>query len=207
MRRLALVGGVVAPVLWIALIGVAGAMRPEFSHVRDYISELGEHGSRTEWLMRLGGFGFTGLLYVVFAAALPAFARGRRLALCGAVLLALDGFGRIGAGVYACEPGCAGETQGQQLHHLFALLGFGSGVLAALAWGVACRGAGWPRALAPFSILCGLLAAGLLIAMQERGEALGATGLLEHLASAVLSLWVAVFASAVLARNRALPQS
>src|SRR2546430_15633492 len=46
--------------------------RPEFSHITHYISELGERGSSTEFLMRYGAFGFTGLLYVCFAAALLA---------------------------------------------------------------------------------------------------------------------------------------
>ena len=70
LRKVGLYCGVVGPVLWLALIAVAGALRPDFSHVTHYISELAERGSATEALMRYAAFGFTGVLYVCFAAAL-----------------------------------------------------------------------------------------------------------------------------------------
>src|SRR2546430_10149324 len=79
------------------LIGMAGAMRPEFSHITHYISELGERGSSTEFLMRYAAFGFTGLLYVCFAAALLATFRDGWYSTLAAGLIGLDGLGRIGA--------------------------------------------------------------------------------------------------------------
>jgi len=45
LRRLGIVCGILGPLLWLSLIGMAGAMRPEFSHITHYISELGERGS------------------------------------------------------------------------------------------------------------------------------------------------------------------
>ena len=73
-------------------------MRPEFSHITHYISELGERGSSTEFLMRYGAFGFTGLLYVCFAAALLATFQDGWYSTLAAGLIGLDGLGRIGAG-------------------------------------------------------------------------------------------------------------
>ena len=69
MIRLGLLCGVLAPVLWLAVIIIAGELRPGFDHVGQYISELGERGSSTGVLMRYGGFVATGLLHVSFAAA------------------------------------------------------------------------------------------------------------------------------------------
>src|SRR5256885_15054458 len=63
-----------------------------------YISELGERGSSTEFLMRYGEFGFTGLLYICFAAALLAIFRDGWYSTLAAGLIGLDGLGRIGAG-------------------------------------------------------------------------------------------------------------
>jgi hypothetical membrane protein len=56
LRRLGILSGILAPLLWLSLIGIAGAMRPGFSHVSQYISELGERGSSTEALMRYAAF-------------------------------------------------------------------------------------------------------------------------------------------------------
>ena len=72
LRRLGVLCGILGPILWLALIGVAGAMRPEFNHITHFISELGERGSSTEIMTRYAAFEFTGFLYLCFAAALPA---------------------------------------------------------------------------------------------------------------------------------------
>jgi len=61
-RNIGLWCGIISPILWLALIAAAGALRPDFDHVTHYISELGERGSATEAVMRYGAFGFTGFL-------------------------------------------------------------------------------------------------------------------------------------------------
>ncbi|MGD0960412.1 MAG: hypothetical protein ABSB19_11450 [Methylomonas sp.] len=47
--------------------------------------------------------------------------------------IAIDGMGRIGACVFPCDPGCNGLSPSQDLHRLFAAIGFVSGSLAAIA--------------------------------------------------------------------------
>jgi len=187
--------GILAPVLWLSLIGLAGAMRPEFSHVTHYISELGERGSSTEFLMRYAGFEFTGLLYVCFAAALLATFRDGWFSALAAGLIGLDGLGRIGAGVFACDPGCGGLSANQELHHLFATVGFSSGILAAIAWGFSFQRRGWPQPLIWCSVGSGILALIFLLLMSWSRNPLNAPGLFEHLATGVLSLWLLVFAA------------
>ncbi len=44
--------GILAPLLWASAIIVCGRLRPEYSHYTQYISELGERGSSTEFIMR-----------------------------------------------------------------------------------------------------------------------------------------------------------
>ena len=185
----------VAPLLWLSLIGLAGAMRPEFSHVSHYISELGERGSSTEFLIRYGAFEFTGFLYLCFAAALLAIFRDGWYAALAAGLIGLDGLGRFGAGVFACDPGCAGVSSTQELHHLFATLGFSSGILATFAWGFAVHRRGWPQPMLWYSIGTGVLALLFLIMMSWNRSTLSTAGLFEHLATAVLSVWVLAFAA------------
>ena len=195
LRRLGIVCGILGPLLWLSLIGLAGAMRPEFSHITHYISELGERGSSTEYLMRYVAFGFTGFLYIGFAAALPATFRYGWHSTLAAGLIGLDGLGRIGAGVFACDPGCGGLSSNQELHRLFATFGFSSGILAAIAWGFSFKRQGWPQALTWYSVGTGILALVFLLLMSWSRNPLHAPGLFEHLASGVLSLWLLVFAT------------
>jgi hypothetical membrane protein len=187
--------GVLGPLLWLSLIGLTGAMRPEFSHITNYISELGERGSSTEFLMRYAGFVFTGFLYVCFAAALRATFRDGWYSMLAAGLIGLDGLGRMGAGVFACDPGCGGLSPSQELHRLFATLGFSSAILAAIAWGFSFQRRGWPRPLTWYSVGTGILALIFLLLMSWSRNPLNARGLFEHLATGVLSLWLLVFAA------------
>ena len=194
LRTLGLYCGIVSPVLWLALIATAGALRPDFNHLTDYVSELGERGSATEALMNYAAFGFTGFLYLCFAGALLATFRDGWLPIAAALLIALDGIGRIGAGAFPCDPGCVRVSQTQDLHRLFATLGFCSGILAALSWGFLFRRFRPLRPLSSFSVACGAVALVSLLRMSLARDPAQTPGLFEHLATAVLSVWLLVFA-------------
>jgi hypothetical membrane protein len=198
LRKIGILCGIIGPIFWLSLIAVAGAMRPEFNHITQYISELGERGSSTEFMMRYGAFEFTGFLYLFFAIALPAtILDGWRSALAAA-LIGLDGIGRIGAGVFACDPGCSGVSSSQELHRLFATVGFLSGILATVAWGITFRRHVWLQGLFWFSVGSGILALFFLILMSWNWDPVKIAGLFEHLTTGVLSLWVMVFATVLM---------
>jgi hypothetical membrane protein len=231
--------GIISPILWLAVLGAAMLARPGFSPITDYISELGEAGSTTEFFVRYAGFELTGLLYVVFAiaagvlllndagaahpppqsrptgdagaahaparsqptddagaAAVPAQSRATRglWTVIAALLVALDGVGRFGAGVYPCDLGCESVSTTQALHRLFATVGFCSGVLAALAWGVVARRHPWLRGFANASTGAGLLTTALLLLMTWGANPYPLTGLYEHLATVVISVWTLALA-------------
>lgn len=199
MVRIGLLCGVLAPVLWVAVIIIAGELRPGFDHVGQYISELGERGSSTGVFMRYGGFVATGLLHIGYAAAFYATVTritGRpRLTLLVAVLIGLNGLGRIGAGVFACEPGCAApEVIGQRLHSLAATIAFlaiaAATLLAAILF---CRDR-LLRPLSVYSLATGSAGLLFLALMSASAATHDYTGLYERLASGVLSLWVLVTA-------------
>ena len=197
MIRAGLLCGLLAPVLWAAMIVISGELRPGFDHVSQYISELGERGSPTESLMRYGGFVTTGVLHLGYALAFHATlsrATGRpRLTLLVAALIALNGLGRIGAGLFACEPGCAApELLGQRLHGLSATVAFLAIAAATLLAAVLFRQLRRLRPLGAYSLATG--GAGLIfLALMSGSEATHLyTGLYERLASGVLTLWVFV---------------
>jgi hypothetical membrane protein len=193
--------GIVSPIVWLAVLGSAMLARPAFSPVTDFISELGEAGSTTEQFVRYAGFEFTGLLYIVFAIAVAALVRDGAWSAVAALLIALDGIGRIGAGVYPCDLGCESVSATQALHRLFATVGFCSGVLAAFAWGVVARRHAWLRGFANVSTGAGLLTTALLLLMTWGANPYPLTGLYEHLATVMISVWT--FALAVRLVRRA----
>ena len=200
LRRLGILCGVLGPLFWLSLIAVAGAMRPGFSHVTQYISELGERGSSTETLMRYAAFEFTGFLYLCFALALMADFRKSRFTWLAAYLIAIDGMGRIGAGVFPCDPGCVGLSLSQNFHHFFATVGFCSGILATIVWGIIFRIQGWSKMFTWYSVGTGISALFFLLLMSWNQNPVKTPGLFEHLATGILSLWLLVFA-ACLFRN------
>jgi hypothetical membrane protein len=195
VRTFGLCCGIIGPILWLALIATAGVLNPGFSHFTQYISELGARGSATEALMNYGAFGFTGFLYLCFAGALLATYREGWLWKAAALLIALDGVGRMGAGVFPCDPGCVQVSAGPDLHRLFATIGFCSGILATFVCGRLLRGIPRLRPLASFSVGSGAVALVSLALMSLAPDATLPSGLLEHLATVALSVWLLVFAS------------
>ena len=188
--------GILAPVLWASAIILCGSLRPGYSHLTQYISELGERGSSTELLMRYAGFVPTGLMHIAFAASLYAAFRSYRLSSVAAALLALNGLGRVVAGLFPCEPGCAGPRVllSQKLHSLAAGVGFLALIGASILWGVLLRRHRSLKGLSVYSIVAGLSGLIFLLLMSWSAELRRGTGLYERLSSGVLSLWVLMFA-------------
>lgn len=186
--------GILAPVLWIFMIFYAGTLRPDYSHMSQFISELGEHGSETEILMRYAGFVLTGGLYVAFAGFLAWVFRYDRLALAGALLIAATGTARIAAGFYPCDPGCAplSPSASQELHTLYARLGYLTMIVGAIVWGITCQRYSRLRCLSAVSIGAGTWAFVFLMILIAYP---GSQGLYQRLATGILSLWLLGFAA------------
>jgi len=65
--RLAAICGMMAPITLTSAIFIAGALRPGYNHVMQYISALGEQGDTSAYVMNFGGFFLFGLLLMAFA--------------------------------------------------------------------------------------------------------------------------------------------
>jgi hypothetical membrane protein len=189
--------GMVAPVLWVSAIIFCGSLRPEYSHFTQYISELGERGGSTEFIMRYAAFVPTGLMHMAFAAFLYVALKGSPFATFAAMLVAVNGIARIGAGMFPCEVGCALPRLllSQKLHSLSAGIGFFALIGAAILWGILFRRYQSLRDLSVYSIISGCLALVFLALMSRSAELRAGTGLYERLSTGVLSLWMLVFAA------------
>lgn len=194
--RLGNLCGLLSPLLWWATILTSEAALPGFDPIRMTISELAETGSPTADRMFLLAFLATGAMNAVFGVFLMRTFRPSRLAILLGLLVVVNGCARIAVGFHPCEPGCipTGRSNVQALHYLFAAIGFiamitASGVAAALF-----RRYRATRNLFGYTVLSGVLGAACIFAMQWKGEALQAAGLLERLSSASLTLWMFVVA-------------
>ncbi len=190
--------GILAPVLWAAAIIFCGSLRPQYNHLTHYISELGERGSSTEFIMRYAGFVPTGIMHMAFSAFLYVAFKESRLARIAAMLLAVNGLARIGAGIFPCEAGCAEPRLllSQKLHSLASGVGFFELIGSSILWGIILgrryerlRSLGW------YSIGSGVLGFLFLLLMLRSADSRTGTGLYERLSTGVLSLWVLVFAA------------
>ena len=181
--------------MWASVIVLCGALRPGYSHFAQYISELGERGSSTEFLMRYGAFVPTGVMHLAFAGTLATRFSSSRLGVLAAILLGLNGLARIGAGFFPCEVGCE-ETGsfGQRMHSLSAGVGFLALVVSTVLWSAVFTRSSKLKNLAAYSAVSGVLGLAFLLLMLWSAEQGAAKGLFERLSSGVLSLWILVFA-------------
>lgn len=196
LRKIGILCGILAPILWALTIFVSGSLRPKYSHLTQYISELGERGSSTELIMRYAAFVPSGFMHMAFAAFLYAAFKASPLATFAAMLLAINGIARIAAGMFPCEVGCALPRLllSQQLHSLSAGVGFFAFIGAAILWGILFRQYQRLRCLSAYSIGSGCLGLAFLALMSWSAELRAGTGLYERLSSGALSLWMLVFA-------------
>lgn len=129
-------------VLMLTIIG--GAAFPNYSHLSQFISELGAHGAPHAALINFAGFLPAGIFICAFAVlawlALPRSA-GTTLGMVGIVLF---GVGYIVAAFYPCDAGCrpAAPSADQAIHNALGLVGYLSApfTLALLGW----KARSWP---------------------------------------------------------------
>jgi len=194
--RAGLACGVAAPVLWVLMIALCGALTPGYDHLHDFISELAAREAPTEALMRNAGFILSGAGYMAFAAALGWRSRCDMLALVGAGFIALGGVARVLAGVHACDLGCSSlrPSVDQDLHYISARIAYLAMIVAALYWGVVGNRYAALKRLSALGVGCGVWAVVFLVMMIAVGTT---EGLYQRLASGVLSVWMLAFALAV----------
>src|SRR5687768_7636478 len=105
MRWLSL-GGLLGPLLFATLVAVLGALRPGYSHVAQFISELGASGTHYAAVMNYAGFVPAGLLLAALGLSLFRALPRSALAIAGAALVALFGALIATSGIASCDPGC-----------------------------------------------------------------------------------------------------
>jgi len=195
--------GIAAPVLWVAAFVYIGSLRPEYSHYRQYISELAARGTPNQHLMQVAGFLLPGLMVVAFGV-LVGLSAHTKLAGVGAALLIVAGIARIAAGVFPPDPCCApmAVSVSERMHNTAGgayLLAMGAVVLiwSAVAERTFRTRGHWFRWYSLATLLAALTLPLWLISF---GTDPANVGLFQRASFGVLNLWVLVFAVVVWSR-------
>jgi hypothetical membrane protein len=193
MRLLAL-GGIAGPILFSAVVIVSAGLRVDYSHVANFISELGATGTPYADLMNYAGFLPGGLMLAAFGVALAKALPRRRVATLAVILVTLFGAGVAASGIASCDPGCpqTGGSVENLVHNRIAPIAFLCLIAAAGILGFVFRGdAAW-SSFSIYSIVSSLVGLCLLVALASSLETRELTGLWQRLLLAVLFLWCAV---------------
>ena len=143
-----------------------GALVPNYSHLSDYISELGAIGTPQGWWVNRLGFLPTGLLAAVVALGLPVITPRRQPARMASLLFLGVSVGYLGAVVWPCDFGCPTVgTPRQQMHNLLGLVEYGLGGVSLLLFAVVFWQADSWRWLAILSAALGVVVLAGLVMM------------------------------------------
>jgi hypothetical membrane protein len=193
-------GGVAGPLLFSSITILSAALRPDYSHISSFISELGASGTPHARLMNYLGFVPAGLLLAAFGIALARVTSRRVVAVTGSVLVGSFGVGVAASGVFSCDPGCpvSGGSVENAVHNAI-----GPAAFVALACGVGLLGHAFRRlprfrTLSRYSVATSILGLLFIAALVGSLEGKALTGLWQRLFLVTLFLWCAVVGVRVL---------
>jgi hypothetical protein len=189
--RLLCLGGVAGPVLFTAVVIFCAALRPNYSHVAQFVSELGARGTSLAELMNLAGFVPTGLLLAGFGLSLANLQPRHRTSVLASVCITFFGIGISFAGIYSCDPGCPHRDASAEatLHDRMTSLAFTSGVAGTALMGIYFRNVEHWRTLWPYTAISSAAAYGFLFASGASLDSRVLTGLWQRLFLGTIFLW------------------
>lgn len=192
--RFAALGGVAGPVLFTVVMLFCASLRPDYSHVDQFMSELGATDTPNAWLMNYAAFVPGGLLLILFGLSVARLVRGHALATVASALLTLFGAGTAAAGFISCDLGCPQSSGSVQnlIHDRIGPLSFLCGSVAVGLLAVHFRRhADWRR-LWVYSAVTSALAFASLALLAGSLESRELTGLWQRLHVGLLYTWCAV---------------
>ncbi len=174
-----------------AFYTVGAEIKPGYSHLSHFISELNATG--TPWAAELGYWGFLplGLLFAAFLLAAMPVAQVSGASRLGLWLLWSQPIAFVGAALAPCDPGCpVGGSPLQVAHDVLGLATYGAGAVALMLLASAKALSSGARL---FLGLAGIAWLALFVVMVQP-EAMQVRGLLQRIADALLAGTILVVA-------------
>ncbi len=169
---------------------VFGALTPGYSHIGQYISELGAVDAPYGGLVSLGTFLPAGVLAVLTCLALMTRVPPTRAARLGLAMVALIGVSWIVAAFAPCDAGCPAEGSPRQaIHNLAGAIGYLGGGAGFLILAGALRAAGASATRVMLTSGCGVLLVAGLFALGAP-ELAAVRGVVQRAMELTASAWI-----------------
>jgi hypothetical membrane protein len=167
--------------------------RSEFSHLHQFISELGASGTPHAWLMNYVGFVPTGLLFLGFAVSTRSIMPRTVLSTIGTLLLVVFAVGATVAGIASCDVGCpqGSGSLANMVHDQISPVAFLALILAAALFGFYFRGVEDWRPYWMYSVATSVVSFSLMAMLFLSLESRYLTGLWQRLLLVALFAWCA----------------
>lgn len=190
-RFLAIVSSLVSALAFASLTVVGAINTPGYSHVSQYISELGANGAPQEFPVRFFGFLPAGLALLLFSVAAYCSLPRSRTTTFGLLGLAVYALGYVTAAFFPCDLGCrpAVPSMSQVIHNAVGLVGYVAAPLFLFALARSSRT--WPGAAWVSRIGWGASAVALvgLLTLSPDSQLVGVS---QRALEAAVLVWTAV---------------
>lgn len=189
------------------MVPLAGAgAEPGYSHVAQFISELGAIGAAHSSLVAAAGFAPIGALVLAFLAfAAGLFPRSRESA-AGVACLATVGASYLVSALFPCDAGCPSSGSfSQSVHNLFGFFGYAGALAGLLLLGSAFQASPAWRNLAPVCVIAAVFVGAGFVAMLVP-DLHSFRGLSQRVAESSIFCWIA-YTGVVLLRLRSEAES
>ncbi len=188
--------GVVAPLVFVVLVIVAGRHYPGYSHVTQAISELGGVDAPSPMIQNTN-FAVAGLLIAAFTLGLQRALGDAARARLGTALVAAFGAACVAHAFLPCDAGCEFVSVTGSAHNLVGLAGFASVVAGVFVlsgvFGDTVRWSAYRR-FSRTSAVVGLASLVLWIALAKIGRITVLNGVLQRAFAGTMLLWIEVVA-------------
>lgn len=191
--RFLILGGIAGPILFTIVTIICGALRPDYNHLYDFISELGASGTPNSLLMNSLGFIPGGLLFSLFGIGLVSLSPQDRKFKIASVLFVIFGLGVATAGIFSCDVGCPlnGTTEAV-VHDRVSLVAFFSSITAMFLFGSSFKKTASFQNLALYSKLSGVFTLLFLVIMILSYPSETLSGLWQRLMLGTIFLWTMI---------------
>lgn len=191
-RQLGL-GGILAPAFYYLALIIASFMRPGYSHVSQFVSELGEIGAPSAPVTNYLGFVPIGVCLLAFTYALFSSVDRGWLSIVGGILLALYGVSFILAGFFSCEPGCesADPILSETIHNMSGISGMAGMIIALFLWSFVFRRSPSFEGIWIYTLISSIVSLVLFLVFGMSLES-GYVGLWQRLLDLVTYAWFVV---------------
>ena len=189
-------GGLIGPIVFTLVTIICASLRTGYSHINQFISELGATTTPHAGLLNYGGLIPFGLMILAFSISVLLLLPASVLAKVGAILISLFGIGIVIAGYFPCDEGCPprGGSIANLVHIAVPGPAFVSAIIGIFLFAFAFRKLIFWKQFWIYSLVLALVAATFLIVLVNYLESPVFKGLWQRLLLATIFLWLSLTA-------------